>query len=366
MHNAVLLCILTRRGQIMATKREVFLWESVTDTLAKQIRSGVFADSGRFLSIDQISQEFGVSNITSRKVVSELAKIGLIEKGRGKGCWLKQKPINAEIFITGGYDEDVAKTFSNYIFSEVIKGMTRYGIPHGFTLTVVEPLFLRSLIDSRWRKEKINVIILQCEIKDSELMAFLASPASNTVICRPPVSMAGFVSVREDLAKGAKIAVSHMVSKGRRKIAFLTAKGIWYQSRFEGYYSGLKESDLLFDLSLVKEVSIIDYAHCAEAVDEYIDASEQPDAIIAATDFMAMHAIRRLRERGLKVPDDIPVIGFDNRPEGAIFDVPLTTIDIQLPQQGYHSVRLIEKMLLDDGEPEDFVVEPLLIQRHSA
>jgi LacI family transcriptional regulator len=141
----------------------------------------------------------------------------------------------------------------------------------------------------------------------------------------------GYVDVENQ--SGARLAVNHLLSLGRRKIACLsgplnTIVGI---DRQKGYLSALKEHGLPFDPRLVLE------GNFSEEDGYRLTHSlipQQPDAIFAASDAMALGALRFLHEVNIPVPQQIAVIGFDDLPFAARSQPPLTTIRQPIFQTG--------------------------------
>ena len=75
------------------------LWEKVTEELVGQIKSNAYAAGDRFYSADEISARFGISNITSRRVLAELARMNLIQKSRGRGCVINKSHQLKKIYV---------------------------------------------------------------------------------------------------------------------------------------------------------------------------------------------------------------------------------------------------------------------------
>jgi LacI family transcriptional regulator len=91
-----------------------------------------------------------------------------------------------------------------------------------------------------------------------------------------------------------------------------------------------------------------------------------PTAIFAANDVSAIETIAVARSLGLRVPHDLSVIGFDNVPESALAEPPLTTIDQSLQRMGAEAVRMLIQMIDDpDREAEQVVLPVRLVMRAS-
>lgn len=169
----------------------------------------------------------------------------------------------------------------------------------------------------------------------------LASSGSRLVLCgRPPLGPdVPALTVGLDNTGGAQAITSHLLSAGHRRILYLGLRPGHTTSddRVAGYRRALADHDLALDPGLELPCdfdSDSGYAAMRERLADPVDFT----AIFAATDVIAAGAIRALRERGLRVPDDISIVGFDDVPPAA--DLGLTTVHLPHEELGRTAVRL--------------------------
>lgn len=130
-----------------------------------------------------------------------------------------------------------------------------------------------------------------------------------------------------DNKKGAFAAVEYLISLGHKHIATITGGLITQaaQHRLEGYKSALKQKGIA-----IKEDYIVkgDYSRRSArvAMEKFLKLEEPPTAVFVASDDMALEAIEVIIEKGLKVPEDISVVGFDDNPASIYGPVALTTV----------------------------------------
>lgn len=133
-----------------------------------------------------------------------------------------------------------------------------------------------------------------------------------------------------DNIAAARVAVRHLLDVGRRRIAFLGAReGRSHEPahlRLLGWRAELAESGVPVDESLVVFGQGWDREDGAAAMARLLDAGQRPDAVFAYNDLIAIGAMRTISERGLRVPEDIAVVGFDDLTESRFGAVTLTTI----------------------------------------
>ena len=128
---------------------------------------------------------------------------------------------------------------------------------------------------------------------------------------------------------GAYEATRHLIRLGHRRIAHIQGP-LKYQvshDRYQGYRDALNEAGIMLDPSLVQEGDFEPPSGrmCANAFFD-LPAGKRPTAIFAGSDYMAYGAISAVEQRGLRVPEDIAVVGFDDNPTSAHMEPALTTV----------------------------------------
>ncbi|NSC20114.1 LacI family transcriptional regulator [Streptomyces albus subsp. chlorinus] len=133
-----------------------------------------------------------------------------------------------------------------------------------------------------------------------------------------------------DNIAAARAAVRHLLDLGRRRIAFLGARRDRPSQpahlRLLGWQAELAASGVAADEALVARVEGWDRADGAAAMAALLDDGQRPDAVFAYNDLVAIGAMRVMAERGLRVPEDVAVVGFDDLTEGRYGMVTLTTV----------------------------------------
>jgi LacI family transcriptional regulator len=174
------------------------------------------------------------------------------------------------------------------------------------------------------------------------------------------------VSVDVDNVAGARGAVEHLVSLGHRRIACITNAPLVYtaaQERLAGYRNALGNAGIAFEATLVAEADFdAPSGHVAMA---QLLARTTFDAAFVASDVVALGAIGALREAGLRVPDDISIVGFDDIPLAAYFDPPLTTVRLPAFELGQAAGRALLERLADRATPHRTLLATELIVRGS-
>ena len=149
-----------------------------------------------------------------------------------------------------------------------------------------------------------------------------------------------------DNRTGARTAVLHLLDRGHRSVAFI-AGDIRHPSiaeRFGGFQDALHERNILPEQSLiVHDQPSLRSIDGEEAMAKILKQDKHPTAVFAANDAMAIGCARFLRDRGMKIPDDIAVVGFDDIEMSSHVEPPLTTVRVFKEEMGKLAVlRLVE------------------------
>lgn len=172
-------------------------------------------------------------------------------------------------------------------------------------------------------------------------------------------------SVIYDQAKGARLATQHLIDLGHRKIAEISGPLLNYDGydRHQGWLATLEDNGIEPEISVEGDFTI-DGGY--QVMRELLDVSMDFTAVVIGNDSMALGAQSALRERGLRVPDDVSVVGFDDLPESAHFIPGLTTIRQDFAVLGRLAVEYIISMIENPDTPvHQRVLLPKLIIRES-
>jgi DNA-binding LacI/PurR family transcriptional regulator len=157
--------------------------------------------------------------------------------------------------------------------------------------------------------------------------------------------------VLSDNCEGARTAVEHLLGHGHRRIAFVGGPPTWLSTRErqEGFERALTAAPT-WSVLIHQDATTI--ATGVEAGRMLFAAPPQPTAVFAVNDAMALGVIRAARDAGLRVPQDVAVIGFDDIPVAETADPPLTTVHIAKERMGELAARhLLERIRAPDPAP---------------
>jgi LacI family transcriptional regulator len=183
---------------------------------------------------------------------------------------------------------------------------------------------------------------LRAELQRLQVPAVVVDPAGVPDLDVPTIGATNWT--------GAVGATEHLTGIGHRRIGFVAGMpGLWCsRARLDGYRAGLDAAGIAFDPELVVEGDF-DYQSGFRAGCKLLELAEPPSAVFAASDQMALGVYEAVRKKGLRVPEDISVVGFDDLPEARWASPPLTTVRQPLAEMGKLAARTVLRMLQGEG-----------------
>jgi len=174
-------------------------------------------------------------------------------------------------------------------------------------------------------------------------------------------------SVVPDDHYGASLATEHLIGLGHDRIGYINGPENWHtcRARLRGYQDTLANHNLPFDESLIQPGDWeMDSGYAA--AQNFLKQEEPPTAIFAANDSMALGAIYAIQDAGLRIPDDIAVVGYDNRNFTTTVRPRITTVSMPVIEMGGVAAELLLKQIAEGRkEEEEIKVKGQLIIRET-
>lgn len=179
---------------------------------------------------------------------------------------------------------------------------------------------------------------LHSELRRLHVPAVVIDPAGVPDLDTPTIGATNWA--------GGVSATEHLSRLGHRRIGHVAGRpGLWCsRARLDGYRVGLEMAGLGLDPDLVVEGDF-SYESGFRAAERMLSLPEPPTAVFAASDQMALGVYEAVRRRGLRVPEDVSVVGFDDLPEASWSSPPLTTVRQPLAEMGTLAVRMVLRFL---------------------
>jgi LacI family transcriptional regulator len=158
---------------------------------------------------------------------------------------------------------------------------------------------------------------------------------------------------------GGYDATHYLLKLGHRRIGFITGdlKLGCAHDRLQGYQTALQEYGIAFDAQLVVEGDFLQPSGYAGAT-ALVQCQPRPTAIVTSNDVMAFGVMEAVRDHGLRIPEDISIVGFDDIPQAASVHPPLTTIRQPLEEMGRAAARLLFEIIENKAQPGKLIALP--------
>ena len=171
-----------------------------------------------------------------------------------------------------------------------------------------------------------------------------------------------YCSIGSDNFAGGMRATNHLIRLGRRRIAFIgQSEVIELAQRHEGYQAALSAANLEIDPALFRPCSLTPEA-AAEAINDLVDHAVPFDALVCGSDLAAVGALRALARRGISIPGDVSVVGYDNIDIAAHTHPALTTVQQDTTKAGRLLVSKLMRILAGDQPSSERLTTNLIVR----
>lgn len=187
------------------------------------------------------------------------------------------------------------------------------------------------------------------------------------VVAIEPVRDADLPTVGVDHAAGAEEAVRHLIGLGHRRIAHIAGPEhvATARARMGGYRKALKSARLPFDELLVQRGDFTILSG-QKTMNVLLQQKPAPTAVFTANDEMAIGAIRALKSAGLKVPEDVSVVGFDDQDFAEVYDPALSTVHIPRFDAGYQAMMMLGNVISQQRAVKSVLLNTRLVIRDTS
>jgi DNA-binding LacI/PurR family transcriptional regulator len=181
----------------------------------------------------------------------------------------------------------------------------------------------------------------------------------------------GLDHIMIDNVKASQVATQHLVELGRRRIAAIGDQRDESRQtarlRTDGYRAAVRAAGMREDPALIRQTAFFHRAEGAAAMEELLALPNPPDAVFCFNDLLALGAMRTILRRGLRIPDDIAVVGFDDIEDGRFSTPTLTTISPDKGQIARTAIDfLIRRLNGDKAPPAELSADFRLVVRESS
>lgn len=350
--------------------------------LRRRILTSQYGPGQRIPPERELLEEFGCSRLTVAKAMAPLVADGLIERHRGRGTFVAQaageerasgrsdgRPAtrgNVVKYVSPGTEQNVRSSRDD-VLAALHGSLDDVGYHVSVDFYGDLEQHVRCL--SKIHDPQIAGVVLwpMPDASTVEAVSKLVADAVPLVLIDTYLPEIDCDYVVTDNIEGAALMVGHLARLGHRRIAYVTppTTRTSLRDRLAGFLRGMIEAHLPVDSDSV--VSIDPAGDPANTLDRILSLSTPPTALFAAHDSIALALLPLLRERGLAVPEDITLVGFDGLEAGEFSSVPLTTVKQDFRQMADIAARILLERFDGRTAPLRYhrLIEPQLIVRAS-
>jgi DNA-binding LacI/PurR family transcriptional regulator len=323
------------------------------------------------MTIKDVSKRAGVSVATISRVMNDDAKVSGETKEKVRRAIEEMNYVPNLLGrhlrkVKTGMIYILIPAIDNPFYAAIIFSIEKTANKYGYNAAICETFNARDkyskYIDSVRNKVVDGLIAISPKYDD----AIPSDPDFPMVICGESHAGFKFFQVDIDNERAAYAATGHLLSKGRRNVAYIGGENTSGHLREKGYRRALADAGLFADDGLIgRDVSHFEHARAAAGA--ILASGKKVDAIFAASDILAIGAIREITARGLSVPGDIAVAGFDDLSYARMFSPALTTVHQPCEELGRTAFELLYSILdgRPAGAPETTYVPFSIIERES-
>ncbi|WP_027343521.1 LacI family DNA-binding transcriptional regulator [Hamadaea tsunoensis] len=309
------------------------------------------AENSRKVTIAAIAREAGVSVPTVSRVINGRSDVSAETRERVEELLTRhryERRATAARRTTGLIDL-VFNDLDSPWAVEIIRGVEDVAHAAGVG-TVVSAIHRRSTSAKQWldnlRARTTDGVIfvlselappLQAELRRLHIPVVIVDPAGVPALDAPTIGAANW--------SGGLAATEHLIGLGHQRIGFIAGPPhmMCSRARLDGYRTALEAAGLPFEEKLVHAGNFY-HVTGFEGGMRLLDLPDPPTAIFASSDQMALGVYEAVRRRGLRVPDDVSIVGFDDLPQVSWSSPPLTTVRQPLSQMGMLAARTVLRL----------------------
>ncbi len=366
----------------MASKTK---YNMVKEKITEWITSGKVKPGEKIYSENELVKMFGVSRHTIRQAVGDLVHEGLLYREQGSGTFCsfnidqskEESPLLAPPPNTIGKNIGVITTYiSDYIFPSIIKGIESHLTAQGYSLTLActdndvekEKQCLQTML-----KRNIDGLIVEptkSSYYNPNLNYYLELEQNNIpyLMINQYYSQLMPPHIIMNDEHGGFIATEHLIKLGHKKIIGLfkndDLQGV---NRMQGFIRAFREHSIsLFPEMVITFTTEDQNNNLLERLENFFKTDSIPTAIVCYNDQLALHVLNMLRRHGLRVPEDVSIVGFDDSSLAVATEVKLTSITHPKMDMGIEAAKWIISAVEKKCDlPPSIVYEPKLVIRNS-
>ncbi len=300
-----------------------------------------------------------VSPATQSRVEAAIAELGYYPNELARSLRRKQTAIIGLII----------PNLSNPVFAEIANSLEKVCTAEGYMVMLCgtgrDPDIEKKLAETLRAKQVDGVVVIP-SLSPQEILTPLQQAHIPTVVLEH--DLPGIHCIAVDDRQGGWLATQHLLSLGHRRIGIIKREPYTALSvlRFVGYREALKNTGIPFDPALVIE-SKAGHAAGYDAMQRLLTLPDPPTGVFTHNDVLAMGAMRAIYDAGLRVPEDVSVVGYDDTVSTSYLNPRLTTVKSPTAEMGCLAGKIILELAQKEGDlsPQTITLPVKLVVRAS-
>ncbi|ARU64744.1 transcriptional repressor PurR [Histophilus somni] len=265
----------------------------------------------------------------------------------------------------------IVTTCETPYFAEIIHSVEELCYRQGYSLflcnTQNNPEKIKNHLDMLAKKRVDGLLVMCAEYTQNSLNLLAAFEDLPMVVMDWGPFNENTDLIQDNSFSGGYIATKYLIDNGHKDIAIISGelKKTTAVMRYQGFEKAMQEANLAINPDWIME-GFFEPEDGYECMNKILVQDKLPTAVFCCNDVMALGAISAIGEKGLKVPDDISVIGYDNIHASRFFSPPLTTIHQSKSRLGVQAINLLFKRISEKGKEHEIIeIYPELVIRKS-
>ena len=313
------------------------------------------------MTIGDVARLAGVSKATVSSVLNDKSNVSKSTKARVADVMqrLNYRPNHIARSLSSRQTRSmglVVKQFDNPYFTKIMRGVFEFFSGRGYTVLLgssqLSPEKERQSVDTLLRHRVDGLILSPLQAQDADLR-YLSPLFEDQIplvfLERVPNIAANVVDIGNE--KGAYDAVAHLIRLQHRKIAYLAGPdfSIHNRERLSGFQRAMMEHGLPLRTEWIRKAGVYIEDGYFAARSQFEETDDRPTALFCFNDLVAIGAMNALFELGLRVPDDVSIIGFDDIEFCESVRVPLASVHVPILEMGTAAAALLLKQIEHHG-----------------
>ena len=340
---------------------------SMSQALVMEISSGVYRANSKLPGERKLGEYFNVSRTTTRAVLEDFEKKGIIVRKSRTGAYVTENAIQI-------IERDFVEASLHIFFvmpptqqtNPLIRSVFSTFLQYADKKIQASILFQNELYDDMLHINQ-NAVVVVFGLNDKKQLAVLNDQAAKLIILNNRDDQYDFIS--PDNYAGGKLMAEHLLESGHTKIVSPIFErqntDTDFTRRYDGLKDTLKKSGATLNTFSISRGMESDPCEYNKALDYFLNQCEGMTALACMSDKTAMNIYANMNQLGISIPDKLSVIGFDDQYYAQYTCPPLTSVQYPAEALGIHLANGVNNYLVNGSTKIREVIEPILIKRES-